>query len=232
MVDYVLIIYPDLPNDPFISKISNPAAARAVAKAVNEGWQVIELQGNDASRNEVSNTLNSRPLLDFVLHFDHGDQNAISGQNNNSKEVIIESNNVQVLNNKLLSTVSCWSACSNGIGSLAIANGAKVYLGYSSTYWPWFGENDCLCDFFIDAANAANFALLEGKSFDQACQIGKEAHYKTADLLFNMSQIIELYVPQSNERDELIDDLTMASALLDWDGDNLTVLGDSAQTAK
>ena len=226
----VLIIYPDLPQDYFISKISFPAARRVAIKAKEENWMVTILKGNNANRIKVTSQL-QHPFLPFVLHFDHGDQNAISGQNNNNKEVVIDNTNVDKLQGKSLSTYSCKSACTNGIGSLAISKGGRAYLGYSDLYWVWFGENYCLCDFFINAANAANFALLEGKSFGQACQIGKDAHYIAASFLLQLCDIIRLYIPSSDELDDLIDDLETAAACLEWDGDKLTILGDPKEQA-
>ena len=115
----VLVIHPDLPNDSFISKISKPAALKVINKAIGEGWTVTSLSGNNANKTNVNAKLND-PLFKFVLHFDHGDKDALGGQNNDQKQVVIDNTNVDKLNGMVVSTLSCFSAWPGGPESLCV----------------------------------------------------------------------------------------------------------------
>ncbi len=84
------------------------------------------------------------------------------GQDNNQIEAIIDNNDVSLLNGKAASTVSCDTAV--GLGPLAIMTGARAYLGYSDLNW----VHDAWTSQFAAAANAANLALLQGQTFQQA----------------------------------------------------------------
>jgi len=118
-------------------------------KANAEGWAVTDLQANNTNRTKVTQTLNSTPE-DFVVHYDHGGDFVMCGQNNNQFDNAIDNNNVTLLKGKAASTVSCDTAI--GLGPLAISTGARAYLGYDDLHWVylnWTNE-------FTEAANAAN----------------------------------------------------------------------------
>lgn len=157
----VVIIRPKFPSDPYTELFSYQAAELVKNKAITEGWTVKDLKINDANRAKVTQTL-TNTIQDFVVHYDHGDFFVMCGQNNNQIENAIDNNNVTMLKNRAASTVSCRTAV--GLGPLAIATGAKAYLGYSDLHWVYFAWTNE----FTEAANAANFALLEGKTYQQA----------------------------------------------------------------
>ena len=159
-----LIVRPKFPNDLYTTLFSYPAAELAKTKANAEGWAVTDLQANNTNRTKVTQTLNSTPE-DFVVHYDHGGDFVMCGQNSNQFDNAIDNNNVTLLKGKAASTVSCDTAI--GLGPLAISTGARAYLGYDDLHWVylnWTNE-------FTEAANAANYALLEGKTYQDAYNI-------------------------------------------------------------
>ena len=159
------MIRPNIPHDDYENNFSFPASQLVLNKALTLNCTVKDLKENDASRAKVEQTITNEDP-DFIIHYDHGKPFTLFGQNNNSKEAVLDQNNVNKLSNRALSTVSCFSA--SGLGPLAIAHNARAYLGYTILHWAnyWYA-NDC-----IEAANEANFALLKGKTFAQAYNLG------------------------------------------------------------
>jgi hypothetical protein len=161
----LLIIRPNVPGDNYTAMFSYNAAGLVKNKAISEGWTVTDLQANNANRTNVEQTINNvKP--DFIIHYDHGSSYTLYGQNSNSITAAIDSANVDLLSKRAVSTVSCESAI--GLGPLAISSAeTKAYLGYDDLHWVhlWY------LDQFTEAANAANFALLEGKTYQQAYDI-------------------------------------------------------------
>jgi len=195
----LLIVRPNCPGDVYTTSFSYPAATLVKNKAVAEGWTVTDLQGNDSNRANVESKLNTvKP--NFVIHYDHGSNFTLYGQNANHITPAIDNANVTLLSGKAVSTVSCESA--TGLGPLAIASTAKAYLGYDELHWVhlWY------LDKFTEAANAANYALLEGKTFQEAYDTSYAKHTQ------KWAELIALGA----------DD---AAALMLHDRDHLTLLG-------
>ena len=111
-----------------------------------------------------------RAFLFLVIHYDHGSAFTLWGQENNALEAGLDEQNIDTISGRILSTVSCLSA--SGLGPAAIGEGATSYLGYTDLHSFWTGYEDE----FGEAANAANFALLECKTLQQAFDIGWAAY--------------------------------------------------------
>jgi hypothetical protein len=158
----LVIIRPNVPGDNYTAMFSCNAAGLVKSKAISEGWAVTDLLANNANRANIEATINSiKP--DFIIHYDHGSSYTLYGQNSNSITPAIDSANVDLLAKRAVSTVSCESAI--GLGPLAVSSAeAKAYLGYDELHWVhlWY------LDKFTEASNAANYALLEGKTYQQA----------------------------------------------------------------
>lgn len=161
----LLIIRPNVPGDNYTAAFSYNAAEQVKTKALAEGWTVTDLAANNANRANIEQTINNiKP--DFIIHYDHGSSYTLYGQNNNTITAAIDSGNVALLSKRAVSTVSCESAA--GLGPLAVSSAdTKAYLGYDELHWVhlWY------LDKFTEAANAANYALLEGKTYQQAYDI-------------------------------------------------------------
>ena len=200
----LLIVRPNCPGDNYTTLFSFPSAELVKTKAVAEGWTVTDLQGNNANRANVESNINSK-TPDFVIHYDHGSNFTLYGQNANAITPAIDSANVDLLSGRAVSTVSCESAA--GLGPLAVSATAKAYLGYDDLHWVhlWY------LDKFMEASNAANYALLEGKTFQQA--------YDAA------------YAKYTEKWNELVGIDAGAAGLLLHDRDHLTLLGNASAKA-
>ena len=201
----LLIIRPNVPGDNYTAMFSYNAAEQVKTKAVAEGWTVTDLAGNNANPTNVEQKINSiKP--DFIVHYDHGSSYTLYGQNNNSITPAISSGNVDLLSKRAVSTVSCESA--SGLGPLAISSvDTKAYLGYDELHWVhlWY------LDKFTEAANAANYALLEGKTYQQAYDLA-----------------IQKYTEKYNEL-AVVD--ASAAGLMLHDRDHLQLLGNPSAKA-
>lgn len=199
----LLLIRPNAPGDTYTTQFSHPAAELVKNKAVTENWSVTDLSGNDANKSNVESKLNTiNP--DFVIQYDHGGTYTLYGQNSNVITPAIDSTNVNLLAKRAVSTVSCLSAA--GLGPMAISSTSKAYLGYDDLHWVhlWY------LDKFTEAANAGNYALLEGKTFQEAYDIG--------------------YAKHTEKWNELVPLDSFAASLMLHDRDHLTLLG--SQTAR
>ena len=199
----LLLIRPNAPGDVYTTQFSFPAAELVKNKAVAQKWSVTDLAGNDTNKSNVESKLNTiNP--DFVIQYDHGGTFTLYGQNSNVITPAINSTNVNLLSKKAVSTVSCLSAA--GLGPMAISSTAKAYLGYDELHWVhlWY------LDKFTEAANTANYALLEGKTFQEAYDIS--------------------YAKHTEKWNELVTLDASAAGLMLHNRDHLTLLG--SQTAR
>ncbi len=165
----LLLIRPILPGDTYTTMGSNVWAGDVKTKAIAEGWDVRDLNGDDATRANIEDALNTyKPGL--VMHYDHGSNFTMYGQNSGALEAGLDESNIALVSGRILSTVSCLSA--SGLGPDAITEGVTSYLGYTDlhTFWTDFPAE------FGAAANAANFALLECKTLQEAFDRGWTAY--------------------------------------------------------
>lgn len=195
----LVLIRPRKSDDDYTMKFSYPASDLVKARAVALGWDVTDLTGNDTGRLHVEETL-KKVKPDLVIHYDHGATFTLFGVYNDLPEPAIDPANVSLLSGMAVSTVSCGSA--SGLGPLAISSSARAYLGYTD-----HTVEANHVGIFTEAANAANFALLDGKSFQEAYDAG--------------------YAKYTEKFNELVsqNDLGTASGVL-HDRDSMTLLGD------
>ena len=138
-------------------------------KAIDKGWTVKDLSINDATREKIEEALDDfNPTM--VIHYDHGSDFTLWGQETNNSEAGIDELNVDEAAGTVISTVACSSA--SGLGPAAIGEGVKSYIGYTDLHGFVIGRDAE----FGAAANAANFALLEGKTTQEAFDIGWAAY--------------------------------------------------------
>jgi hypothetical protein len=165
----LLLIRPRKPGDDYTELGSYDWAGLVKQRALDLGWAVTDLAINDATRENVESKIEEiKPTL--IMHYDHGGTFTLWGQESNTLEPVIDSANVGLLANRVVSTVSCSSA--SGLGPLAIADGATSYLGYDEPHGFVIGYQDR----FGEASNAANYALLACKSIEEAYQAGIDAY--------------------------------------------------------
>ncbi len=165
----LLLIRPRVPGDGYTELGSYDWAGLVKQRAVDLGWNVTDLAINNATRENVEDEINNfKPNL--IIHYDHGGAFTLWGQEADALEPAVDAANVGLLANRITSTVSCQSA--GGLGPLAITNGATSYLGYDENHAFVVGYQDE----FGEAANAANYALLECKTTQEAYQAGIDAY--------------------------------------------------------
>jgi hypothetical protein len=215
----LLLIRPRYRRDRFTTSRSYEWAERVKAKAIAEGWEVEDLGGQRASRANTEQALSriavERPRL--VMHYDHGSEYTLYGHPRSGRPdaierwvPVIDETNIALCAGTLVSAVACSSAA--GLGPLAVAEGATGYLGYSEPLvGAWLDSN---IERFGEAANAANYALLEGKSPLEAFVIGRRAW----DAL--RSQLIAAAGPSTGPFDIEWWDIGVAT----WNRDCLTLL--------
>jgi hypothetical protein len=167
----LLLIRPKIQGDDFTTIFSFPASDLK-RKAQRKGWHVTELKCNQVDRRIVQDTI-IKEKPDFIIHYDHGGTFKLYGQEYTERDpsqgVILDSSNIDCLDKAVVSTVSCSSALGLGPSAVAANNrNEKAYLGYAV---PMGCEYEFV-DYFTRAANAANYALLDGKTFQEAKDIG------------------------------------------------------------
>ncbi len=165
----LLLIRPKKPGDTYTEMGSNVWAGEVKTRATALGWDVKDLDANSATRTNIENELNNyRPGL--VMHYDHGSDYTMWGQNSGVLEAGIDESNIALAAGRIMSTVSCLTA--SGLGPDAISKGITSYLGYTDLhiFWTNFPTE------FGAAANAANFALLECKTMQEAFDLGWAAY--------------------------------------------------------
>lgn len=200
----LLIIRPKVIGDPYTELFSFPAAELVKTKANSEGWLITDLQANNSSREKLTWAINEKNP-DFIIHYDHGHDFHLSGQENNIFEPALDSSNVNLLSGRAVSTVSCRSAA--GLGPLAISSTCRAYLGYDEPHW----INTGFINEFTEASNEANYALLEGKTFQEAYDAG--------------------YAKYTQKYYQILPIDTMAAALMLFDRNHLVRLGNPSEKA-
>ena len=219
----LLLIIPNDLNDDFTSKFSYPAAALLPNYASQKGWDVTVLGSPSeaiADRTNVESNLPPNKNPDLVIHYGHGMPTELKGS---GKDIVLncKGSNKNVpdkLTWAVVSTVSCFSALDFGNCALKknrIERGQSKggFLGYTGPMGANYGDYK---EHFISAANAANYALLDGKSFEEARKIGYEQYTKELDDLHDLHDpYVELFVATMMWADRLF----------------LTRLGDPTATA-
>ena len=203
-----LIIRPRLTGDDYTTLGSNVWAANAKQKAIDQGWTVVDLDAGAATRTAIENAITTEQP-DLIMHFDHGSEMTMWGQSGNSLQAGIDDANINLASGRIISTVSCLSAA--GLGPAGIAAGVRAYLGYNDLHGFWTGYQDM----FGAAANAANYALLECKTMQEAFDAAWAAYDQLYNDLLAMGGFAATYV---------------APTALD-DRDRLTLLGSTGAVA-
>ncbi|MFX0173461.1 MAG: hypothetical protein ACFE9L_16335 [Candidatus Hodarchaeota archaeon] len=178
----LLLIRPRVQGDAYTELGSYDWAGLVKQKALDLGWEVTDLAINNATRENVEKKINEiKPNL--IIHYDHGSFFTLWGQEAGALEAAIDNLNVELIANRITSTVSCDSAA--GLGPMAITNGAISYLGYDQPHAFVIGYQDL----FGEASNAANYALLECKTIEEAYQIGIDAYNDLYDNLMAQGDV-------------------------------------------
>jgi len=174
----------------------------------------LALDGNDATRRNVEDEIRNLDP-DLIIHYGHGGDDKLFGQ---FKEPVLECTvgreNVYLLSSAVVATVSCSSAKILGPEAVRISTrDKKAYLGYVLPMCCVFGYRD----YFTRAANAAIYALIEGKDFQTAKDIG---YQKYTDEIYDLLDLDDPYV------------FIFVVPIMLWDRYVLKVVGDDLAKAQ
>lgn len=146
-------------------------------KALDEGWDLTDLSGADATRANVEAAFEEGDF-DLVIHCDHGGALTLCGQDG---WAALDAVNINLASSSIISTTSCLSA--SGLGPAAIGDGVRAYLGYTDLQWIATGMYTSM---FTDAAYTAHMALLECESAQEAFDACWAAYDALYDDLLDM----------------------------------------------
>ena len=96
------------------------------------------LKGANATKAEVTEALDETSIT-TVFWYDHGDRGILYCQDG---EQGITADNVQLLENRIVSAVACLSA--SGLGPMAVRKGCLTYIGYKEPFGFYASDNVAL----------------------------------------------------------------------------------------
>ena len=178
-----------------------------VIKTFENRCEFISLKRQNATRERMIGTL-IKKNIDVVLFNGHGSNTQIQGQN----EIIFSTDDVSILNGKIVHALSCNTA--KTLGPIAKDSGAKEYVGYDEQFVLFYQnskvghpDSDNTAKLFLDPAFIAPRALLEGKTGNEAVELARKAYNRSIKEALN-SDI-------QSDNDQFI-------GWLFWDRDHLT----------
>ncbi len=117
------------PNYDFPTSYLHYFADNLIKEVRNIGeYNIIDLEGKRAIKSNFEQSVSKKSPRLIVLN-GHGSPNAVWGHN----EVILNSDNVNLLNSKIIYAVACDSA--ENVGELAVNRGqADAYIGYNARF--------------------------------------------------------------------------------------------------
>lgn len=147
------------------------ALGHVVEYAQNRGWDVTDLQAEQAVKEPVFNMLEQEDP-EYAYLFGHGTNVMYTGD---TEQEIFSVGNTQNLSQRTTYFLSCLTAVS--MGPDIIANGGKAYAGYNIE-WTWITENgtdgdpyqDLYARSMYESANELWAAVIEGEPFFNAVQ--------------------------------------------------------------
>ena len=142
--------------------------------------QLYRLKREKANRKEFETFLKKKSI-DLVLLCGHGACDKIAGNN----EVILDTDNDNLLNGRIVHALSCQSA--KKLGPDAMQKGAKGYVGYKENFIAFFDDSkksteplrDETLSLFLEPALTAPKVLLKGGTPEEAVISAKKAYNKS-----------------------------------------------------
>jgi hypothetical protein len=147
------------------------ALGHVVQYARNRGWEVTDLQAEQAVKQNVFNELQQNDP-EYFYGFGHGSGVMYTGD---TEQEIFSVGNTQILADRIISLLSCLTAIS--LGPDIIAKGGNAYAGYD-VEWTWITEdgtdedpyNDKYARGLYESANELWVAVIENNDFATAVQ--------------------------------------------------------------
>lgn len=167
----------------------------------------FHLKREKVTRKKFESILRKRSV-DLVLLCGHGDSDAVAG----TADVILDINNDNLLEGKIVHALSCRSA--KELGPDAVKKGANAYIGYREDFIAFLDDSnrsakpleDEIANLFLKPAFAAPRTLLKGGTPAEAVMVAKKTYNQSIREALN-SEI-------QSDADQFIN-------WLFWDRDNL-----------
>jgi hypothetical protein len=161
------------PNYDSATEITSKWAEEIVEYARQKGFEVIDLYGIAASPERFLEALKqAKPRI--VVHYGHGREDALLGQNGRP---LLTLDNLDLVKGIVFYIVGCHSG--KKLSQAILDAGGIAVSAYSGTYiFNPFDETP-----FRESANSGVRALIEGKTFGEACQAQKQTYMKWIRLM-------------------------------------------------
>jgi hypothetical protein len=165
----LMIVCPKRPSHDEEIAMSNTADLMKAA-AIAGDWEIVaDLRGNNASATKIQNAITSK-VPDFFTYYGHSLNLYIPGQKNNNLEFAITAANANVFLNRNACVTACKTLLS--VGTPAVSANCVAYMGYNDYFTGVYYTGGGIISEFAEAVNAVYIALLEGRTFKDAKQIG------------------------------------------------------------
>ncbi|MFY9484721.1 MAG: hypothetical protein WAP74_03840 [Patescibacteria group bacterium] len=164
------------PNHDLVTTYLFYWSQKIIEQAERKNFKIFDLAKKRANAKEFVGIIKKiSPSL--VVINGHGSASMVTGYNN---EPILESNsNSELLKGTVAYARSCQSA--KKLGSAAVKNGAKAYIGYSEDFFCMFDEQkitrpleDQTAKLFLEPSNAVPISLLKGNTAGEAINRSKK----------------------------------------------------------
>lgn len=187
-----------------------------IREAERRGFKVAKIEGTDISEATLRSRIsNKRPR--FIFFNGHGSNTALF---NNKKEEFINKKSADVFDETVTYTVAC--SCLTGLGTEAINNGCKAFIGYRRPFWIARSHKyesrpleDKVARPIIECSNIVVQSLIKGNTVMESI---RKSHEKAAD------NIIKLIYSKEPLASASLQALVANDSALDFEGKDLATV--------
>jgi len=140
-----------------------------IEAAKERGWKVSDVSEKNVNKREVCSRL-GKTSPDLVFFNGHGNESEMFGHN---FEVVLDGDSSHLLKNSVTFARSC--SCLVALGSTAIENGCKAFIGYSDNFWvPMIAKyestplRDSVAKPVLEVSNTIPLSLIKNSSVSDA----------------------------------------------------------------
>ena len=155
-----------------------------IKEAGNRGFKVILLEGTDISEATVRSRINNRKPK-FIFFNGHGSNTALF---DNKKKEFIDIKSADVFKDTITYTIAC--NCLEGLGTAAIKNGCKAFVGYKKPFWIAREHGsvsrpleDKVAKPVIECSNVVVKSLIKGNTVNESI---RKSHEKAVDNILKL----------------------------------------------
>ncbi|NQU83095.1 MAG: hypothetical protein HQ536_00125 [Parcubacteria group bacterium] len=203
------------PNHDTTTRYLSAWSEKIIELANKKGIQILDLKKDKANVKELESRISKMQPL-FIVFNGHGSSDCITGHDN--KDLIRVGDNEELLDGKMIYTVSCKSAMQ--LGPKSIKAGALSYIGYIEDFVFFYDYSklahpleDKIAKLFLEPSNQVAISLIKGNTAGEASRRSKE---------FSKRNIQKLLTSESSGDKESI----QRAQFLWWNMESQVCLGD------